>query len=156
MDRLRNISSKEGKQLMDVRVATTEKEYQDALSIRQVVFIDEQQVPAELEIDKHEGTATHFVVYDANLLPVGAGRLRLKGEKAKVERICVLKTRRGEHIGEALMAKLEDVARTKGVKGLILNAQTHAEGFYEKLGYQVTSDLFYEAGIPHVEMQKTV
>ena len=141
---------------MDVRLVKTEKEYQDALSIRQVVFIDEQQVPAELEIDEHEETATHFVVYDTTKLPVGAGRLRLKGDKAKVERICVLNTRRGEHIGEALMAKLEDVARAQAIKELLLNAQTHAEGFYEKLGYRVTSDLFYEAGIPHVEMQKTI
>jgi len=141
---------------MDVKIVKSKKEYQDALSIRQTVFIDEQQVPAELEIDEHEETSTHFVVYDSNHHPVGAGRLRPKGDKAKVERICVLKERRGEHIGEALMTKLEVVARSKGIKGLILNAQTHAEGFYEKLGYHVTSDLFYEAEIPHVEMQKTI
>ncbi|HET6871809.1 MAG TPA: GNAT family N-acetyltransferase [Sporolactobacillaceae bacterium] len=139
---------------MNVCLVTTNKEYQDALSIRKTVFIDEQQVPEELEIDEYEETATHFVVYDAEERPVGAGRLRLKGDHAKVERICVLKERRGEHIGEALMTKLEEVAKTKGIKGLILNAQTHAEGFYKKLGYHVTSDLFYEADIPHVEMQK--
>ncbi|WEG11901.1 GNAT family N-acetyltransferase [Pullulanibacillus sp. KACC 23026] len=141
---------------LEVVVCEKEQDYQNALYIRRIVFIEEQQVPEELEIDDHEKDAIHFVVYDQNREPVGAGRLRNKGNMAKVERICVLKNRRGEHIGEALMGKLEQVAEEKGFTNLLLNAQTHAQGFYEKLGYKVTSDLFYEAGIPHVEMKKNV
>lgn len=141
---------------LEVLVASEETDYHNALGVRRVVFVDEQQVPIEIEIDEYEKSATHFVAYDENRVPVGAGRLRQKGELAKVERICVLKDRRGERIGEAIMAKLEQVAKQKGFKGLLLNAQTHAQGFYEKLGYDVTSELFYEAGIAHVEMRKTL
>lgn len=142
---------------LEIVVATLEADYQNALKVRKTVFIDEQKVPEELEIDEYEKDATHFVVYDEAHNPVAAGRMRVKGENlAKVERICVLKEHRGEHIGEALMAELENEARQMGLSGLLLNAQTHAQGFYEKLGYEVTSDLFYEAGIPHVEMRKSI
>lgn len=141
---------------LEVRVAQEETDYQNALAVRRVVFVEEQQVPVEIEIDGHENEATHFVAYDESHSPVGAGRLRSKGDLAKVERICVLKERRGEHIGEAIMEKLEQVASDQGYKGLLLNAQTHAQGFYERLGYTVTSELFYEAGIPHVEMVKSI
>lgn len=139
---------------VEVRVVEQKEDYENALSVRRVVFVEEQQVPIELEIDNYEEASTHFVAYDDEHLPVGAGRLRSKGDWAKVERICVLKDRRREHIGEAIMERLEEVARKEGFKRLSLNAQTHAQKFYEKLGYQVTSELFYEAGIPHVEMRK--
>lgn len=139
---------------LEVLIAQEKRDYENALSVRRIVFVDEQQVPLDLEIDEYENDSTHFVAYDDKRLPVGAGRLRAKGDLAKVERICVLKNRRGENIGEAIMVKLEEVAAEKGFKELMLNAQTHAKGFYEKLGYQVSSDLFYEAGIPHVEMKK--
>lgn len=139
----------------EIVVATKEVDYQNALKVRKIVFVEEQKVPVNLEIDEFEPNATHFVVYDDAHNPVAAGRLRVKAENvAKVERICVLKERRGEHIGEALMVELEKKARQMGLSSLLLNAQTHAQGFYEKLGYHVTSDLFYEAGIPHVEMRK--
>ncbi len=141
---------------LTVVIANKETDYQNALSVRRTVFVKEQNVPPELEIDAYEKDATHFVAYDDTHTPVGAGRLRVKGTLGKVERICVLQNRRGEQIGNALMIKLEKEAARMGLSGLLLNAQIHAQGFYEKLGYNVTSDLFYEAGIPHVEMQKPI
>ncbi|GGH83935.1 putative GNAT family N-acyltransferase [Pullulanibacillus pueri] len=140
---------------MDIIIVENEQQYQDALTVRKTVFVEEQQVPMELEVDEHEKSAVHFVIYHEKH-PVGAGRIRIKGQTAKVERICVLKEARGQNIGLALMQRIEHVALEKGLKTLVLHAQTHAQGFYEKLGYKVTSDLFYDANIPHVEMTKAI
>jgi predicted GNAT family N-acyltransferase len=140
---------------MEVITVKTDAQYQDALAVRQEVFVHEQHVPPELEIDEYEEPAVHFVAYD-NGKPVGAGRYRKKGDAAKVERICVLQARRGEHIGEAIMEAIEKEAYRAGFSTLILNAQSHAIGFYEKLGFEITSEEFEEAGIPHVEMRKTI
>lgn len=139
---------------MHVKIVSNEKEYQDALDVRRNVFIKEQQVPEELELDEYEETATHFVVYDGEQ-PIGAGRCRKVENACKVERICVLPDYRNKRIGLAIMEKIEQVARERKRDGLKLNAQIHAERFYKRLGYITTSDEFLDAGIPHVAMKKT-
>jgi len=140
---------------MEVTVVKNDAQYQDALTVRKEVFVGEQNVPPELEIDEYEDAAVHFVAYEDGK-PVGAGRYRKKGDIAKVERICVLKSMRGRHIGEAIMNSIEKEALNADFSKLVLNAQTHAIRFYEKLGYRITSEEFEEAGIPHVEMQKEI
>ena len=140
---------------MEVTVVKNDAQYQDALKVRKIVFVEEQKVPEELEIDEYEDNAVHFVAYDG-AEPVGAGRYRKKSDVIKVERICVLKSRRGEHIGEKIMNVLEKEALNENLDTLMLNAQTHAISFYEKQGYKITSEEFEEAGIPHVEMRKNI
>ncbi|NSL51423.1 GNAT family N-acetyltransferase [Calidifontibacillus erzurumensis] len=140
---------------MFVKIVTTEKELEDAYFIRKKVFVEEQNVPVEIEIDEFENDATHFVLYDGNK-PIGAGRVRQLGDTLKVERICVLDTYRHKGCGKLIMDKAEEVARDKAIKKLKLNAQSHAERFYQKLGYETVSDVFMEAGIPHVTMIKTI
>lgn len=140
---------------MNVKVVETEKELQDAFSVRKQVFIEEQNVPEEEEIDQYEDSSIHFVLYDGDG-PQGAGRLREVEGIGKVERICVMKPLRGKGAGNLLMKKVEEVAGEKGIKMLKLNAQTHAIPFYEKLGYEVVSEVFMDAGIPHKTMTKTV
>jgi predicted GNAT family N-acyltransferase len=136
-------------------VTTKDKEFQDALKVRREVFIVEQQVPEEEEIDQYEDVCTHVVVFD-NEQPVAAGRLRDYDGVGKMERICVLPTHRSHGLGKVVMDKLEELAQEKGFKKLKLNAQTHAEGFYSKIGYETVSDIFMDAGIPHVTMVKNV
>jgi predicted GNAT family N-acyltransferase len=138
---------------MEVTIVKNEAQYEDALKVRKIVFVGEQNVPPEMEIDEYEKEAVHFVAYDGEE-PVGAGRFRKKGDIAKVERICVLKSRRGQHIGGEIMKAVEEEAERQEFETLVLNAQTHAIPFYEKLGYHITSEEFDEAGIPHVEMRK--
>ena len=140
---------------MEVRVVETEKEKSDAFHVRHTVFVEEQNVPAELEIDDHEKDATHFVAYDKNV-PVAAGRFRILGELAKVERICVLSKYRGAGLGLLLMNAIENHAKQLHLKGTKLNAQISAVGFYEKLGYGIVSEEFMDAGIPHVTMTKNL
>jgi len=132
---------------------TTQQELEDAFSVRNQVFVEEQKVPEELEIDEYENTSTHVVLYDGKE-PIGAGRIRQVEGAGKLERICVLSSYRGKGAGTIIMNKLEEIAAENGLQKVKLNAQTHAVPFYEKLGYEVVSDEFMDAGIPHVTMVK--
>ncbi|MFA9557262.1 GNAT family N-acetyltransferase [Evansella sp. AB-rgal1] len=138
---------------MDAVIVTTKEQLEDAYTVRRTVFIEEQGVPEEIEIDSHEKDSIHFVVYDGDLA-VGAGRLRFVDGYGKAERVCVMKEYRKKGVGYLLMKKMEEKALGEGKHELKLNAQTHAEAFYNRIGYETVSDLFYDAGIPHVAMKK--
>ncbi|MCR1835489.1 GNAT family N-acetyltransferase [Oceanobacillus caeni] len=138
---------------MNVKIVESEQELQQAYDIRMVVFVEEQNVPPEEEIDDLEGSAIHFIGYDHEN-PVAASRLRFVEEYGKLERICVLKEARGKSFGKEIIQAMEKVVQEKGFKKAKLNAQTHAEGFYQKLGYHTISGEFMDAGIPHVTMTK--
>ncbi|WP_339228763.1 GNAT family N-acetyltransferase [Oceanobacillus sp. FSL K6-2867] len=138
---------------MNLKTVETKKELQDAYQVRMEVFVDEQNVPPEEEIDDFEATATHFVMYDQDK-PIAASRLRFVDEYGKLERICVLKTYRGKSCGKQLIDAMEKTIAHKGYQKAKLNAQTHAEDFYKKLGYQTISGEFLDAGIPHITMVK--
>ncbi|HHY72422.1 MAG TPA: GNAT family N-acetyltransferase [Bacillus bacterium] len=140
---------------MLVKIIATDSELEDAYKVRKKVFVEEQNVPIDLEIDAFENSAVHFVLYDGKE-PVGAGRVRELGDVLKVERICVLDEYRGKGCGKLIMEKTEEIANDKNIKKLKLNAQTHAEDFYKKLGYETISNVFMEADIPHVTMVKTL
>lgn len=138
---------------MDVRIVETEGEKADAYSVRTRVFVEEQNVPPELEIDDLEDVAIHFLGYE-NGLPVAASRLRLVEDYGKLERICVLKEYRGKSFGKDIISRMESYIRDQGLRKSKLNAQTHAEGFYQSIGYNTISGTFMDAGIPHVTMIK--
>ncbi|HZH58373.1 MAG TPA: GNAT family N-acetyltransferase [Metabacillus sp.] len=139
---------------MNIQHVTTKEQLEDAFFVRNTVFVDEQQVPAEEEIDQFEDEAEHVVLYDDRQKPVGAGRVRIVDGIGKLERICVLSTSRKNGAGRIIVEKLEELATQQAVRRLKLNAQTHAIPFYEKLGYEVVSEEFMDAGIPHVTMIK--
>jgi predicted GNAT family N-acyltransferase len=140
---------------VNVKVVENKKEPEEAFSVRRTVFIDEQDVPEEEEIDQHEGDAVHFVSYQEGS-PIAAGRFRVVDGYGKVERICVLKAARKTGAGKAIMNKIEAYAFEKGLHKLKLNAQTHAIPFYAGLGYEVASEEFLDAGIPHKTMIKKI
>lgn len=124
-------------------------------AVRAAVFIDEQGVPAEIERDGRDDACRHALATEAGV-DVGAARLRPYDGRAKVERVAVLRPWRGLGVGDALMATLETLARADGHAEVILNAQLQVVPFYLRLGYEPTSDVFYEAGIPHRSMRKTL
>jgi len=135
-------------------IAKTEKQLNDAFFVRKEVFVKEQHVPEEEEIDQFEDTSEHIVIYDGGQ-PVGAGRWRMKDGHGKLERICVMKSHRSLGVGAIIMQALEKAAAAKGADSFLLHAQTQAVPFYEKQGYRVTSgEEFLDAGIPHLEMIK--
>jgi predicted GNAT family N-acyltransferase len=142
---------------LNVIIAETDQQLEDGFHVRREVFIKEQHVPEEEEIDGYEEEATHFVLYDDQAQPVGAGRLRtISTDVGKIERICIMKQARDTGAGKLLMESIESFAHKVGVHKLKLNAQTHAEGFYERLGFKTVSERFFDAGIPHVTMVKTI
>lgn len=126
----------------------------DALAVRRRVFVEEQGVPVDRELDGREAASTHFVAY-RDRDPVGAARLRPYEEsKGKVERVAVLVRERGTGVGRTLMDAVETAASDAGYDGLVVHAQVPVVRFYERLGYGVTGGEFEDAGIPHREMRK--
>ncbi|WP_335869920.1 GNAT family N-acetyltransferase [Bacillus sp. 2205SS5-2] len=137
---------------MKVNIVRSENELQDAFFVRKHVFVSEQGVSEAEEIDELETKSTHFVLYDEEQ-PVGAGRFRLVDAVGKVERICVLSSYRGKGAGVMIMNAIEEYAKPRA-SSLKLNAQVQAIPFYERLGYEVVSGEFLDAGIPHKTMKK--
>lgn len=141
---------------MKVKVVQTKKELADAYSIRKKVFVEEQQVPLEREIDQYDAESIHFVLYDGLQKPIGNGRFRQIDGFGKVERVCILSESRKKGLGNMIMNAIEDYAKQQQINKLKLNAQTHAIPFYEKLGYSAASEEFLEEGIPHKTMLKSI
>ena len=142
--------------MVHVTITSSNREKEDAFFVRRKVFVEEQGVPLSLELDELDKTADHFVVY-TNASPIGAGRIReTTSGIGKVERVCILPEYRGKHLGKLIMQTLEDHAATKGFEKVILNAQSYAVPFYEKLGYIITSPEFMDADIPHRAMEKRI
>src|SRR5699024_1257872 len=139
--------------MVNIKVVDTEDEMQAAYRVRNLVFVEEQNVPLELEVDEHENDAIHFVCYDNETI-IGASRLRFMDDYGKLERICVLKEHRGKSFGKKIIEQMEVEIVNNKYKKALLNAQTHAKQFYENLGYTVISEEFMDAGIPHVTMEK--
>jgi len=137
-------------------IVQNQQQLEEAFLIRKKVFVEEQNVSLEEEIDQYEEDATHFLLYSDQDQPIGAGRFRVIDEFGKVERICVLTEQRGTGAGKHIMESIEAYAHEAGINKLKLNAQTHAIPFYEKLGYEIVSEEFLDAGIPHRTMVKTL
>ncbi|MFL2546896.1 MAG: GNAT family N-acetyltransferase [Candidatus Rariloculaceae bacterium] len=137
---------------IEVRIADFEKEQEFLRLIRFMVFVEEQQVPAEMEMDDEDLVCIHVLaLYEGE--PVGTGRIDI-GKAGKIGRVAVLSSRRRQGVGEAVMTLLHDLARQNALAGVWCNAQVSAVPFYENLGYRVTSaEPFDEAGIPHLRME---
>lgn len=122
----------------------------DAKAIRFEVFVDEQKVPAEIELDEMDAQSLHAVAYDQQGRALGTGRLLPDGH---IGRMAVRKMARGAGVGGALLQALMAQARQRGDVQVVLNAQTNAAAFYAQFGFAVVGPEFESAGIPHVEMQ---
>jgi predicted GNAT family N-acyltransferase len=124
----------------------------DAKLIRFEVFVQEQNVPAELEMDNMDAVCLHAVAYAEDGTPVGTGRLLPDGH---IGRMAVRKPGRGNGIGGELLQALMAQAKARGDKVVVLSAQTHAAPFYLRHGFSIDGEEFFEAGIPHINMQHT-
>ncbi|EUJ48134.1 GNAT family N-acetyltransferase [Paenilisteria rocourtiae] len=141
---------------MTVKQVTDEKGKQDAFDIRNEVFVLEQKVDPELEWDEFDklDSTVMFVDYDEDGTALATGRFRVLPEYGKVERICSRKVARKKGSGRRIIEAIEQEALAQNVTLLKLGAQTTAIPFYEKLGYEVCSDIFMDAGIEHKDMKK--
>nr|WP_111301924.1 GNAT family N-acetyltransferase [Paracoccus saliphilus] len=123
-------------------------------ALRRTVFIEEQGVAEAEEMDDQDDGAIHLLAWQGDR-PVGTARLILKGDIGKIGRVCVLPELRGTGLGGALMRAALDALRVRpGVARARLGAQTHAIGFYEKLGFVAEGPVYDDAGIPHRDMTR--
>lgn len=121
-------------------------------ALRRAVFIDEQGVPEADEMDDLDGQAIHILAWDGDT-PVGTARLLQKGTIGKIGRVCVLPQARGTGLGAALINTSLQILRDQpGLTRAMLGAQTHAIGFYEKLGFVAEGPIYDDGGIPHRDM----
>ncbi|SDF05834.1 Predicted N-acyltransferase, GNAT family [Fontibacillus panacisegetis] len=142
-----------------VRVQT-QNQLEECLNIRKEVFVEEQQVPLELEIDEYDriGPDVHHVLVDVGDEYAATGRMIYYHDNAaKMQRIAVRKSYRSHGIGKILLIAMEELARELGLTESVLDAQCQAEPFYRKLGYEtISTEPFDDAGIPHVRMVKSL
>ena len=131
-----------------------------AFAVRFRVFVDEQRVPAEEEVDEHDRTdaaARHAIVLDDGGEPIGAGRYyRIEGNTAQVGRMAVLAPHRGRGVGRLLLDALVADARARGLTRVALNAQDHAVAFYAKAGFTPFGDTLLECDILHQPMERAL
>jgi predicted GNAT family N-acyltransferase len=127
----------------------------DAFELRYEVFVDEQGVPRELEVDEFDPGATHLVAIRDDRV-IGTLRILDHGAAAKVGRVAVRATARRDGIGSRLMKHAAAIAADRGFAEIIVHAQLAVVGFYRRLGYVAEGDQFEDAGIPHIAMRKKI
>ncbi len=131
-------------------------ELQAAFDIRRQVFIEEQGVPEEIEMDEYDVEALHLIVLEEGM-PIATARLRFPEEEmAKIERMAVLKEYRYLGIGTEMISFITDELAERQVVEVVLHAQSRVVDFYKSCGFKVTSGTFLEAGIEHVEMRREI
>ena len=142
--------------LVDVKKISHPDMMQVAFRIRTEVFVEEQNVPAEDELDEFEDIAIHFLAF-IDQKPVGTARYRYTGKGIKFERFAVLKPYRQSGVGRKLVeAVINDIQQNPDNAGLTcyLHGQVRVVGFYEKFGFRSEGDQFDECGIMHYLMKR--
>ncbi|QKW05982.1 GNAT family N-acetyltransferase [Streptomyces sp. NA04227] len=150
-----------------VREAVADADRAACFAIREDVFVAELGVPEDLEYDAYDNDASlvvHVLAVDSDGTPLGTGRLlygpgaatKTGGEPGlgSLDRLAVTRHVRGLGVGAALVRGIEEAARLRGLTTVGLHAQTHALGFYERLGYVAYGPEFEEAGLPHQSMRR--
>jgi predicted GNAT family N-acyltransferase len=149
-----------------VRIAEDPADREACFAVRKAVFVVEQDVPEDIEYDAYDAVAVHVLAVREDGVPLGTGRL-LYGEAAAAKtggeasvgslgRLAVAREARGLGVGVALVRAIEEAARARGLAAVDLHAQTHALGFYERLGYEAYGPEFPDAGIPHRAMRRAL
>jgi predicted GNAT family N-acyltransferase len=136
---------------VNIKRVSSQRELVQAFSIRIRVFVKEQRVPAEIELDRDDQQALHFLAWVSGR-PVGTARLVVRHGSAKIGRMAVLKSYRRKDVGGELLKRAVATARRLGARQIYLHAQVAVIGFYERFGFQTIGQVFDEAGIPHRKM----
>lgn len=137
---------------IDVQMMSWADARAEATRVREAVFVVEQGVPPEIELDEWDERCDHALARHADGTVVGTGRLLPDGH---VGRMAVLPAWRGSGVGAAILEALLQRARERGMRRVVLNAQSHAAAFYARFGFAPTArEPFIEAGIPHLEMAR--
>ena len=136
-----------------IELLSWEKAREPASRIRFRVFVEEQGVPPEIELDEQDAHCLHALAFDEKGVAVGTGRLL---PDAHIGRMAVLAERRRHGVGTLLLDKLIEAARGRGGREVLLSAQVHAVGFYRRHGFAPVGEIYEEAGIAHLSMRLSI
>lgn len=138
---------------MQIGFVESEAEIALCLDLRRQVFMDEQGVSEEEEIDGLDPVCRHVLAMD-NGSAVAAARVKTSGDLAKIQRVCVATAYRGQGLGARLIECILDRLRGEdAVSQVRLGAQIHALKFYERFGFRPVGETYLDAGIPHQDME---
>ena len=145
-------------QIMDqvkiqIQLGTWAQLRKEASAIRFEVFVQEQQVPLELELDEMDDLSLHALAFDAQGRAIATGRLLPDGH---IGRMAVNSSDRNKGVGAQVLQALVDAAKLKGYTEVILGAQIHAKGFYDRQGFVEYGEVFMDANIAHIMMKKVL
>ena len=141
---------------LTVTRVTSGEDLEKCITIRTIVFVEEQDVPVDEEIDGLDNEADHYLLFLRGEATATA-RVRYLDDIAKIERVAVLKCHRGHNLGRHLMEFIiKDIQKKPEIRTLKLGAQIHALVFYEKLGFSCYGDEYLDAGIKHRWMKREI
>ncbi len=138
---------------MSVVIAVTD-DIEACVALRLQVFVDEQGVAFDEEMDDLDDQAVHMIARDGDA-NVATARILINGDVGRIGRVCVVKSHRGTGLGAELMeAAIAELRSRSAVKKLLLSSQSYAIPFYERFGLVPVGEDFDDAGIPHRNMER--
>lgn len=139
---------------MKFKIAKTKDDLEICHKLREIIFIEEQNVPILVEKDGKDIYATHFLLLNDDNIPIGVGRVVADNNAAVIGRVGITKEFRKNGLGFLLMQNIIDYCKNQGFEKITLSAQEHALNFYKKLNFEVISDRYISpSNIPHYKMQ---
>ena len=139
--------------LLDIRFTQNNKDMLSCLNLRRTVFIEEQNVPENEEVDGDDPDCDHILLTVSDI-PVGAARLKYFDDFVKVQRVCVLKNYRGQGIGSKIINFIIRHVEKNDIRSSVrLGSQIHALEFYKRLGFIEFGEEYLDAGILHKDME---
>jgi predicted GNAT family N-acyltransferase len=136
----------------EIELMSWEEAREEASRIRFAVFVEEQGVPREIELDERDAQCVHALAR-VDGRAVATGRLLPDGH---IGRMAVLKEWRGTGLGSRILERLVERARERGEREIVLSAQVHAMPFYARHGFDAVGEAYEEAGIPHQDMRRAL
>ena len=137
--------------MTSIKIIKPGDDISEAMKIRIPVFVEEQNIPKENELDANDKISYHAVLYE-NEIPVACGRLYFTDDIAHIGRVAVLKEYRRKGYATKVCKKLIDVAISKKLNMITLGAQKYVVELYEKLGFEIVGDEYLDENIPHLKM----
>ena len=139
--------------VLDIRFTQNNKDMLSCLDLRRTVFIEEQNVPENEEVDGDDPDCDHILLTVSDI-PVGAARLKYYNDFIKVQRVCVLKNYRGQGIGSKIINFIIRHVEKNDIRSSVrLGSQIHALEFYKRLGFIEFGEEYLDAGILHKDME---
>jgi len=135
---------------IDIAMVNFSEKQAEITSVRRAVFVEEQNVPENIDFDGSDTDFIHVLATDKNGRPVGTARINHKG---RIGRMAVLKNYRRQGIGRKMIQALMDYGRKNSITDFHVSSQITAVGFYKKMGFEPFGEEFLEAGIKHIKMK---